>query len=179
MTRVRSGLEFAFIAGAVIAVVAVGSHYIGWPLVTAALGPTIYFFAAHPHSETTAIRNAVTGHAVGAAAGLASLAVFGLWSVRGIADKGYLSWSRVGAVIMAIALTLFVLELIDTHHAPAGATSLLVATGLARPGPPLYGLLVGLAIVILIGPAISRVVAGGLPDREGDSAIESERERST
>jgi hypothetical protein len=50
-----------------------------------------------------------------------------------------------------------ILELLHCHHAPAAATVLLITTGLARPGSPLIGLVVGLGIVIVVGPLCARL----------------------
>lgn len=165
--RVLPAARLAAIVGVVIAVIGLTGHYVAWPLISAALGPTVYVFAAHPNSESTRVRNAMVGHIVGASAGLASLAAFGLWNAPALIGHGYVSWSRVGAVVMAIMLTLFVLELVRIHHPPAGATSLLISTGLAHPGSGLYGLLAGLALVILIGPMVSKFVSKSAPVREG------------
>jgi hypothetical protein len=54
-----------------------------------------------------------------------------------------------------VGLTLFLLHVLDGHHAPAAATALLIASGIARPGPPLYGLLTGLALVLAIAPLLT------------------------
>lgn len=120
--RARAALRLLLLGTLVLFVVGVASRFIQWSLLTAALGPTLYVFLAHPDSETARLRAAVIGHAVGA--------------------------------------TLGILELTNTHHAPAASTALLVATGLARPGAPLYGLLIGLAGVIALGPLLGRVPLG-------------------
>ena len=49
------------------------------------------------------------------------------------------------------------LEMVGSHHAPSAATALLITTGLAKPGAPLIGLVLGLAIVIALGPLIGRI----------------------
>ncbi|MGH9103226.1 MAG: HPP family protein [Acidimicrobiales bacterium] len=140
-------------AGALVAVGLV-DHFSNWPVLTTALGPTAYVLIAHPRSETARARNAVVGHAVGIGAALASLAVFGLWSAPSTYRIGHASLAQAGAAAMAIGLTLALLHLLRTHHAPAAATTLLVATGLARFGRPLAGLVVGLAIVIALASVL-------------------------
>jgi hypothetical protein len=154
--RLVAGIRFAVIVGVAIAASGLSGHEVGWPAITAALGPTAYVFAAHPDSEAARWRNAVLGHGVGVAAGLASLAVFGLWDAAGQAAVGHPTWPEVGAATMAICVTLMALELVRSHHAPAGATSLLVATGLATPGTRLDGLLLGLVVVLIVGPVAGR-----------------------
>ncbi len=49
-----------------------------------------------------------------------------------------------------------VLEVAGSPYAPAAATALLVSTGFAKPGAPLIGLVLGLIIVIAIGPLVGR-----------------------
>ena len=156
--RARVGIRFAIIVGVTLAVCGLAGHLIRWPVISSTLGPTAYVFAAHPDSETAHWRNALVGHSVGLAAGLAALAAFGLWTRPGEAAIGFPIWAQVGAASVAIAVTLVALELVRCHHAPAGATSLLVATGLAAPGRPLDGLLVGLALVLVLGPVIGRLL---------------------
>jgi len=164
--RARVGVRFAIIVGVALALCGLAGHLIGWPVISSTLGPTAYVFAAHPDSEAAHWRNALLGHTVGLGAGLGALAAFGLWTRPGEATIGFPTWAQVGAASLAIAVTLVALELARSHHAPAGATSLLVATGLAAPGRPLDGLLVGLALVLVLGPVIGRV----LPSAAGSAS---------
>lgn len=155
--RVLIGLRFVLLAGGSLAVVGAVGRGLTWPALTATLGPTAYVFAAHPASEGGRLRNAILGHAVGIGCGLAMLAAFGLWSAPSLAKTGYPTWAHVGAAALAAGLTLFFLELLDAHHSPAASTALLVATGLAKPGRPLFGLVLGLAVLILVAPVLSRL----------------------
>jgi len=153
--RVVVPLRFLILVGVSLAVTGVAGHFLDWPLLSSTLGPTSYVFAAHPGSEGAKRRNAIIGHSLGVAAGLFSLAVFGLWSHPSIVAQHHLVLLQVGAAALAGGLTVAGLEVARAHHAPAGATTLLIATGIAAPGPPLYGLLIGLAIIILIGPPLA------------------------
>jgi hypothetical protein len=173
--RLAAGVRNLVLAGTVITAEGVGAHFLGWALLTATLGPTAYVFVAHPSSATARLRNAVIGHSAAVAAGLFALAVFGLWSSAHTVKTGHLSLVQVGAAGLALGLTLLVLEVANSHHAPAAATSLLVASGLARPGPPLYGLLIGLAGLILVGPLLARLPV--LPHGLGRTAAEEARPR--
>jgi hypothetical protein len=134
----------------VVGMIGVGTS---WPLLAATLGPTAYVFAAHPDTETARFRNAVVGHAVAFAAGLAALAAFGLWHHASVVAQGHPDTAQVLAAALAVGATLAALELLHLHHAPAAATAILITTGLAAPGRPLAGLAVGLAIIIILGPA--------------------------
>ncbi|MGH9046163.1 MAG: HPP family protein [Acidimicrobiales bacterium] len=155
--RVKVGIRYLLITAALLICIGLASRAIAWPLVTTTLGPTAYVFAAHPDSEAARLRNAFFGHLSAFAAGLFALAVFGLWDAGPISSSGAPSLTRVGAAAVAVGVTLLALELVGSHHAPAAATTLLIATGLARPGKPLLGLAVGLGILLILGPLSASV----------------------
>ena len=170
MTRLLLGLRLALIGGVLLAAVGAAGHLAGnGPLggtwLTATLGPTAYVVLAHPRSATARLRNGVVGHVTAVLAGLVALAAFGLWHAPSVAVTHQESWPQVGAQATALALTLLVLTLADAHHAPAAASALLVTSGIAAPGRPLAGLLVGLAIVLVLAPLLAR-----LPGERRDTA---------
>lgn len=152
-----AGVRHLFVTGVVLAAVGVAGELTSSPLLTATLGPTAYVFAAHPDTEMARLRNAVAGHGVAIAAGVAALAAFGLWHHPALTTTGRPSFAQTAAAATAVGVSLLVLELVGYHHAPAAATALLVTTGLARPGRPLLGLTVGLIIVLALGPLSGRV----------------------
>ena len=152
--KVVSGLRLLVLVGGLLLGIAIASRQLGVGLLTAALGPTAYMFAAHPDTEAARVRNAVVGHSTAVASGLASLALFGLfWSPLPIESSRF-GPMQDGAVALAVGLTLLVLELTRSHHAPAAATAVLVASGLADPGPKLVGLVLGLAAVAMAAPLL-------------------------
>lgn len=148
-------LRLAAAAGASLAVVGVIDRYGHWPVLTATLGPTAYLFAAHPDTTSARRRNALIGHSVAVGMGLAALVVFGLWHAPSAALSGHVTLFQAFATAAALCATLLVLELADAHHAPAAATVVLITTGLARPGRPLVGLVLGLALLIALSPVVS------------------------
>lgn len=162
--RVVVAGRLAVLAAALLGMVGVADHYLGGRIggagsvwLTATLGPTGYVLLTHPRSASARLRNAVLGHGAGIGAGLVALAVFGLWSAPSVTQTQRESLPQVGAQAFALALTVAVLTLLDTHHAPAAATALLIASGITRPGPPLAGLVLGLLIVIAVGSLLTRV----------------------
>jgi hypothetical protein len=161
-------IRLGALGGLGIAVIGIADHYWKFPLLTAALGPTIYVLVAHPDTEAAQVRNAVVGHAAGIGSGLLALAAFGLWDAPSVNQIGHSSLSQAGANGLAIALTLISLHVFKAHHAPAAATTVLIATGLARPGVPLYGLIVGLAAIL----TLAIVLNGILPVRPNDRSEE-------
>lgn len=156
--RARVALRYLRLTAALVAVVGLVGHWLSWPLVTSTVGPTAYMFAAHPESETARLRNAVIGHGVAVVVGLWALVGFGLLHQPAVSATGAPTLRQTAAAATAAGVTVAALEVAGSHHAPAAATALLVATGLAKPGAPLAGLVLGLAVVIAAGP-----VAGRLP----------------
>lgn len=177
--RLLLGLRYALLAGVLLAVIgaaghaasALGARAVGGTWLTATLGPTAYVLLAHPHELTSRLRNGLLGHGAAVLAGLAALAVFGLWSAPSIAETHQESLPQVAAQAVALGLTLLVLTLTDAHHAPAGATALLISSGIARPGPELVGLLIGLVIVLAVAPLLAR-----LPGERRDTATTNAEE---
>lgn len=154
---VAVGLRYLVLTSALVAVVGLSGRFLYWPLLTATVGPTAYVFVAHPHSSTAKFRNASLGHAIAVVAGLGSLVAFGLLHRPAPAMTGGPSLTEVGAAATAVGVTMLLLELVGSHHAPAAATAIITSTGLAQPGKPLLGLVVGLAIVIVLGPLVGRL----------------------
>lgn len=177
--RVLLGLRFGALAGLLLSAVGTAGHVastLGAPVVggtwlTTTLGPTCYVLLAHPRSVTSRLRNALLGHSTGVVAGLGALVLFGLRDAPSIAETHQESLPQIGAQALAVALTLLVLTVAGSHHAPAGATALLVASGIARPGPPLVSLIVGLAIVLAVAPLLARLPGErhGRGGRPGDA----------
>lgn len=165
--RVATGLRYLLITGIAVGAAGIAGRWLAWPLLTSTLGPTAYMFAAHPNDEASRFRNAVVGHSVAVATGLAALAVFGLLRHRSVSATGAPDWAQVAAAAVAAGTTVLLLELAGSHHAPAAATALLIATGLAKPGAPLIGLVLGLAIVISVGPLLAQLPLPSTP-RSGD-----------
>lgn len=129
------------------------------PFVFPSLGPTAFllFFAAL--GDQAAPRNVFCGHLIGVVAGYLALVIFGLTTVA--PDLEDVTWPRVGAATVALCLTLSVMVWLGVPHAPAGATTLIVALGLMRTPEQLVILMVAVVLLILEGLAINRLA--GLP----------------
>jgi hypothetical protein len=87
-----------------------------------------------PESESSRFRNATVGHAIAVGAGLAALFCFGLLHHPSPSTTGAPSFTQAAAAAVAAGVTMAVLELAGSHHAPAAATAVLVATSRAAPG---------------------------------------------
>jgi CBS domain-containing membrane protein len=131
----------------------------GEPFVFPSLGPTAFllFFAAM--SASASPRNVFCGHLIGVLAGFSALAIFGLTSVA--ADLEEVSPARIGAVTVALCLTLSIMVFVGVPHAPAGATTLIVALGLMRTPAQLAILMLAVVLLIAQGLVINRLA--GMP----------------
>ncbi|MGH9070909.1 MAG: HPP family protein [Acidimicrobiales bacterium] len=157
--RSAFAVRLAVLGGVAVCAVGVVDHFSQWPLLTAALGPTAYVLIAHPRSVSARLRNAVLGHSIGVGAGLAALAIFGLWNAPSISLVGHASLRQAGSAGLAIGVTLLLLHALRAHHAPSAATALLIATDQAKVGPPLYGLVVGLAAIVAFAWVLNAIPA--------------------
>ncbi|MHC3474792.1 HPP family protein [Streptomyces sp. 7R007] len=157
--KVVRGLRLFLLSAVLLAGVGAIGRLIGWTALTTTLGPTAYLLLAHPESVSARARSAVTGHVLAVAVGLGCLAAFGLWSHPSVAEQHHDTFPQIGAQALAVGVTLFLLHLCNAHHPPAAATALLITSGICRPGPPLYGLLVGLALVLAIAPVLTAAAA--------------------
>jgi len=167
--RFLVGLRLFALSAVLLAGVGAVGRLIGWVALTTTLGPTAYLLLAHPSEVGARLRSALLGHLSATACGLACLAAFGLWRHPSVAQQQHDTARQIGAQALAVALTLLLLHVLDAHHPPAAATALLIASGIARPGPPLYGMLTGLALVLALAPLFSAAVgAGGGSGGSGD-----------
>ena len=136
------------LTGLLVGVVGAAGRWLAWPLLTSTVGPTAYLFAAHPRTEPARLRNAAMGHAVAIGVGLSAMAIFGLQHHPSVSLRRHAVVEPGVRIGVAVGADHVGARTVRSHHAPAAATALLITTGLAKPGTPLIGLVVGLAIVI-------------------------------
>ncbi len=153
--RIVPGVRLFVLSALLLAGIGACGRLIGWVALTTTIGPTAYLLLAHPGTVPGRWRAAVVGHGAAIGIGLVCLAAFGLWRHPSIVERHQDTPAQIGAQSLAVALTLFTLHLLDAHHAPAAATALLITSGISRPGPPLYGMLTGLALVLTLAPLLS------------------------
>ncbi|MCK7621844.1 HPP family protein [Streptomyces sp. RS10V-4] len=165
--RLPGGLRLFALSVVLLAGVGGVGRLIGWVALTTTLGPTAYLLLTPSATVLARLRSAVTGHALAVAVGLACLAAFGLWSHPSIVEQHHDTGRQIWAQALAVGLTLLLLHVCDAPHPPAAATALLIASGISRPGAPLYGLLVGLALVLAIAPLLAAATARGTGEDGG------------
>ena len=115
------------------------------------------------------------GHSVALGCGLAALTIFGVMRYPSISTTESPSLRQVAAAVTGVGFTVLLLELVGCHHAPSAATALLITTGRAKPGAPLIGLVLGLALVIALGPLVGRLPLARVLARVSPAPSQSER----
>jgi CBS-domain-containing membrane protein len=130
------------------------------PLIFPSLGATAFLIFETPMAEIGTPRNTIVGHTVGILAGAVSLAIFGLLNSPSVYVSG-LTLGRVCAMALAVALTGGVLRLIRSAHPPAGATTIIVASGLLHTPRQMLDVLVGVILLTIAGWLLNRAM--GVP----------------
>ncbi|MSX12261.1 MAG: hypothetical protein F2811_07000 [Actinobacteria bacterium] len=129
------------------------------PFVVPSVGPTIFIIVGFPLSEQAHPRNILFATAVAIVAGIVALAVFGLINVP--TDLTDLSWTRAGALVVAVALGIGGIIALRALHVPALAAAMIIAAGLLKDPRDWVSVFVGVLVVTIVGVAINR--ASGKP----------------
>lgn len=139
-------------------VVLAGSGAIGAALMAPwlfpSLGPTLMLIFGSPEHPTARPINAVVGHAVGMAAGVGSLFLFGMAGKPSAPSAG-LSVGYVAAGAVSVAVTALLLQLLQLQHPPAGATTLIISLGIIATPPGLLSMAAALGLTIVAGWGIN------------------------
>jgi CBS-domain-containing membrane protein len=130
------------------------------PLLFPSLGATAFLFFETPLAEVGTPRNAIIGHFVAIVAALASLAAFGLLHAPSVYVQG-VTPARIGAVAFSVAITGGVLRLLRAAHPPAGATTIIVSSGLLEKPRQIVSVAVGVVIITAGSWVLNRLL--GIP----------------
>ncbi len=128
------------------------------PYIFPSLGPTAILIFGYPAERTSAPRNVLFGHAIGAGCGYLAL-----WATgeMGVPFSPHVNFHRTLAAAMALALTALLMHFLRCEHAPAGATTLIVALGVLPTLGDFAWLMLAVATLILIALAANR--SAGIP----------------
>lgn len=99
------------------------------PWLFPSLGPTIFIHTVTPQQEAARPWNTFVGHAIGAAAAYLSLFLFGALHAPAAMAAGQVTFGRIAASALAVALTIGGQIPARAGHAPAAATTLLITLG--------------------------------------------------
>jgi hypothetical protein len=129
------------------------------------LGPTIYLQTQKPAEPASRFGNVVLGHLLGLASGFAGIFLFRAFDDPVTLQAQALTTGRLGAAIVALALTLFLTLLFRAHHPPAGATTLLTALGSIQTLQDSMNLMIGVLIIAAAGELFRRTRTNTLTQR--------------
>ena len=138
-----------------IFVIGVAAYLTHEPWVFPSLGPTAYIVFIAPMSAAASPRNVICGHFIGIVSAVIAVTIFGL--VGQGPDLPDLTLRRVGAVTVALALTLAVMTWLRVPHAPAGATTLIVALGLLNDLRDYIVMMLAVSALVVIAHIINRI----------------------
>ncbi len=130
------------------------------PLLFPSLGATAFLFFETPLAEVGTPRNAVIGHFVAIAAAVVSLEAFRLFDAPSVYVQG-VTPARIGAVACSVALTGGVLRLLRSAHPPAGATTIIVSSGLLAKPHQIVAVASGVLLITVAGWVLNRAM--GVP----------------
>lgn len=130
------------------------------PFIFPSLGPTALMIFAHPLRRESAPRHILIGHGLGAGSGYLALAITGL---LGVPFSATVTVHRVLAAAIALALTAALMTLARAEHAPAGATTLIVALGILPLLRDFVALMIAVTMLTLVGLLINRWFKIGYP----------------
>jgi CBS domain-containing membrane protein len=134
----------------------------GQPLIFPSLGATAFLIFETPMAEVGSPRNTLIGHLVGVGAGALALGIFGLYHHPSVYVHG-VTPARIGAIALAVALTGGLLRLLRAAHPPAGATTIIVASGLLATPRTMLDLMAGVLIMTLTGWLLNRAMGTPAP----------------
>jgi len=132
------------------------------PLLFPSLGATAFLFFETPMAEIASPRNALIGHGVAIVAAMSALVIFGLLDTPSVYEAG-VAPAQIGAVALAVALTGGALRLLRAAHPPAGATTIIVASGLLDEPRQLLAVALGVIILTAASHGLNRVMGVAVP----------------
>lgn len=138
-------------AGALLAATGIAAVLTGSPFLFPSLGPSAYLLATAPDAPASRPRTVLGGHAVGVVAGLLATHLIspGLVVIDPIPAFSP-EMLRLGAsAVVSVILTTVGMLATGYEHAPACATTLIVALGLLS--TPTEGAIVLAAVMLLLG----------------------------
>ncbi|HLA80879.1 MAG TPA: HPP family protein [Thermoleophilia bacterium] len=153
----RFNVSTSVVAAVMVAVVGATTVLAGQPWLFPSLGPTAYLIAVYPELPTSRLYNCFVGHLVGLGSGFAAVAIFNAWNAP-IVPLEDVTWPRMGAAAVAIGLTVFTNHLLRSGHPPAAATTLLVALGTFHTAWGAALVVIGVAILLVIGELLKLVM---------------------
>ncbi|MFC5367661.1 HPP family protein [Salinirubrum litoreum] len=155
--RLGPALRHGLHAGGLLAVLGVAVVASGRPLLFPSLGPTAYVLAVHPDSPPATPRRVLGGHAVGTVPGFLAYHLLAAGLVVTDPPTAFSAGSlRLAAsATVAVAATTAAMRATDYRHAPACATTLIVALGLMPTATDAGLILLAVGVVVAVDALFS------------------------
>lgn len=161
-TRLRDSLLALVFGGVVIAVLGLIASFSDAPLIFPSLGPTAFLIFHRPAASAASPRNTVIGHLIGAACGLAALALFGLIDEPSAFEAG-VTVERALAAGLSLGMTAGLMVWCRRGHPPSGATTLIVSLGLMTGAFQLLSLMFAVVMLIVLAQLLHRLAGTAYP----------------
>jgi hypothetical protein len=152
------GVYAGVVAAVALALAGLVGVLLHQPWLFPSLGPTIMVIAETPQQPSAHPRNVFVGHVVAVVAGWLALLVTGLLHAPSTVQAG-LDGRRVAAAVIALVLTVVVLQLLRTPHAPAGATTLIVGLGILKSPGELAVIVLSVVLVTVVASGANIITA--------------------
>jgi hypothetical protein len=127
--RFAYGARSALLSGGAIAIIGAMAMLAHQPLLFPSLGPTVFLKVVTPKAPTARHWNTICGHAIGLCAAYAALSLCGASPTAGVMDANGMTLARVTATSLAVGMTIGLQLVLKAQHAPAVATTMLIALG--------------------------------------------------
>ncbi|MBI1381043.1 MAG: HPP family protein [Planctomycetaceae bacterium] len=164
MAATRTAAALLCFLGCLLAMAAIGALSLAAksPLLFPAIGASAFLVFYAPRSPLSSPRNAFLGHAIGAAVGTATAALFHVavhepWLATGE------PWRAAASATLALAISASAMARFDLPHPPAGATTLIVATGLMGGAREVAAILAAVVALTLVGKLVHRISGEPFP----------------
>jgi CBS-domain-containing membrane protein len=159
---VGDALDEGAAAAVAIAVSGVAAYLFHQPLLFPALGPIAFLCLETPLAPAASPRNTFIGNGVAIVAGYVSLLIFGQLNEPSVLLEG-VSLQRAASAAVSVALTVAVLVLLRSTHAPAGATALLISLGFLDTPSELLAIAAGVILLTVVIWIINRILGVPVP----------------
>ncbi len=141
--------------GLAMAVIGALSLAVSSPLLFPAIGASAFLVFYAPRSPISCPRNAFLGHGIGALVGTLAALALGV-----VAHEAWLlstePWRAVVSAAVALAVAGAAMARFDVGHPPAGATTLIVATGLMGGARDIAAILGAVVVLSAVGRLVHR-----------------------
>ncbi len=155
-----------FWEGSLLLIVGGCAWAVGQPWLFTSLGPTAYELAEKPELPSARVYNVLVGHYVALGAGFFSLWLIGAWGAPHIVGAGAMPASRLWASVIAAVIATVVNLALRSGQPAALATALLVTSGAYQNSRGAVSILIGVAMLAVIGEPVRRLRLNSKRHRE-------------